>query len=219
MTIRNEEMNTNTVSGGAYDSPRIDLNEIGSKNMSSIRFTVNGFWSYDPITVYVTREYKRDGSNILFYWKPSISWSSGGRDNKTLPSDIEATHNFAVALQAAASVAAFIEGKSDELEEIYQVHRAEEERLEKEKAAEAQAKIDADPEMGEELANEVFSFLNKTASATSFTAYTRGTRKAKEYTITRTGTGRISIKYANQHVSRVDFINEIKLFSKEHAIR
>lgn len=220
MTVRNEELNTNTVTGCAFDRLPFDLNDIGRRDMTSIKYTVNGFWSYDPITVFVTREFKRQDSEVTFYWKAEVSWSTGGRDTSTVPSSVDAAVNFANAIKDAASIAKYIEGESDILEAIYQAKRAEDKRLEKEQAGREQAAFDADPELGEDGARSVLDAIEKTpCSVVSFR--TRGERKTKEFTVEKTPSGRITIRdtWSGFRIAKAEFINKAKSFSTEYYVR
>lgn len=220
MTVRNEALNTNTTNGSAVDHDVIDINEIGRLNKTVIRYTVNGFWSHDPISIYVTREFKRQDADVVFYWKATVSWSCGGRDKTTLPSDIDATVNFANALKLAASAAMYIEGESDKLEASYQAKRAEEKVLEKEQAEREKAAFDADPAMGEEVAKRVVKVM-KEMQYTVVSFRTRGKRDTKEFKIERTPAGRLTIRdsWTNYRISKEEFIEKIKDYSNEYYIR
>lgn len=150
---------------------------IAHSNTGYIRvsFKVHGYWSRDSISVYGNRKFY-DGNT----WEFSISHASGGRDTKEVESDADAVMNFAAALREAARVVRALELHVPELEAAYQ-RGIEELRVEEErKQAERAAKIEADPAIGHELAQQITAdMVAKVKSRgwgyTTFSAPARGT--------------------------------------------
>jgi len=129
-----------------------DLEQIGRNAHGRITCKIQGYWSSDPITLYIDRH----GYGSSQGWRVNLSHSSGGRDPKEVESDMEAAINFADAMRELAIIGRdLILTYGDTLESFFQqereVRRAQDEA---EKAALA-AKIEADPAMGESEAQQV----------------------------------------------------------------
>jgi hypothetical protein len=128
-----------------------DLEAIGRAGHGRISCKIQGYWSMDPITLYVDRSWGSDQR-----WTVKLSHSSGGRDPKEVASDMEAALNFSDAMRDLALIGRdllFIYGES--LESFYQQRMAEYlAEQEAEKVALA-AKIEADPAMGELEARQI----------------------------------------------------------------
>lgn len=127
-----------------YEISKYDLNEIGRNGYGSISIKVEGYWSSDPITLYVRRDHY--GTNG---WGINLSHSSGGRDTKVVECDLEAEVNFANALIGAVSAGQFIQSKFEELEIIYQEERRLEREAEEIRKAEQAKKAEADVPCGD----------------------------------------------------------------------
>ena len=131
-----------------------DLEEIGRNGYGRISCKIQGYWSHDPITLYIDRRgYGSDQG-----WKVTLSHSSGGRDPKEVESDMEAAINFAEAMRDLAIIGRdLIFTYGDTLEFAYQVGVADRKRQqEAEKAAEV-ARVEADPAMGPEAAAAIIN--------------------------------------------------------------
>jgi hypothetical protein len=125
----------------------------------SMAVQVHGYWSRDPITLWIRRGGMFTVGAEVAEWTADISHSSGGRDTKVVASDVEASINFGCALIAVAGLAQQILARSAELEEAHQAYRA---RLTAEhaaaKAAQAAA-FEADAAMGTTQARTVLGSL------------------------------------------------------------
>ena len=131
-----------------------DLEEIGRNGYGRISCKIQGYWSSDPITLYIDRRgYGSDQG-----WKVTLTHSSGGRDSKEVASDMEAAINFAEAMRDLAIIGRdLIFTYGDTLEFAYQVGVADRKRqMEAMKAAEA-ARVEADPAMGMEAAAAIIN--------------------------------------------------------------
>jgi len=121
-----------------------------------VRVRVNGYWSQDPISIYVRRQFNFK-AETKYSWTAEVSHSTGGRDTNELEDDLEATRNFANALMRSAEVAAMLLAQASTFEAAYQANAlALREASEKQHAAK-QAKIEADTALGEEEAKNVLT--------------------------------------------------------------
>lgn len=211
MTVRNAELNTNTVSGLPFEYDKEKLENIGSNGgATSINFTVNGFWSYETVYVFVERAYRRkENREVEFYWNARISWGSGGRDTKTVPSDIEAARNFALAVQAAADVAAYVESNTEKFEENYRIYTQKLLEEETERERQRQEKIDNDTKVGLVAAKQL---VEEIMSADKYGFYVsarvRGTNQIVPFRVERTSEKRYSF-YLHQRVTREEWIQSL----------
>ena len=153
-----------------------DLDEsIGSS--LSIGVKVKGFWSNDSINLFINRRMFADTSSQTGFssaYKISMSHSSGGRDSKEVPDDVEAEQYFGEALIGVAKfVREEIQPRLAIWERLFQEERAAE-RAEIEAARkEQQAKIDADPAVGEQQA-KVYAHMLRGAVINEVVLYDRG---------------------------------------------
>lgn len=133
----------------------INLRELARSGGGYIPVAVWGYWSHDPITIRVSHEFNwQRGADVeeCYSWKVTLSHSSGGRDEKAVPDDLEAEANFGAALVYAAAVARSLRGREAEFEAWYAEARAERRAAEAAAEAAKQARIDADPALGEAAA-------------------------------------------------------------------
>lgn len=144
-----------------------DMTEIGRSGRGAIRVQVRGCWSYDPITLYVEREFNwsRHQSGEPPVWKCTMSRSSGGRDNDAVKDDLEAETNFGMALIAAAAEGRAILKHAAFLEARYQERMAELKAASEAEEAAKQARIDADQSLGEEKAGWIVDEMIKRSKA------------------------------------------------------
>jgi len=149
-----------------------DINEIGSSGYGRITAKIQGYWSSDPITLYVQRNnYGSDEG-----WKTSLSHSSGGRDSKEVVSDMEAARNFASAMIALADIGeTLIAEHGVALEAAYEAERARRLAVEEAEKAAKVAAIEADPAIGLAVAAGIVAEM--AASAANTYAVTRVFRK------------------------------------------
>ena len=132
-----------------------DLEQIGKNGSGRIGCKINGFWSHDPITLYVDRL-----RGIAPTWKVTISHSSGGRDTDEVANDLEAAINFADAMRDLAIIGRdLVYTYGDTLESCYQIGLAERKAESDFEKAVQEAKVKADPAMGEEEATRIVRLM------------------------------------------------------------
>ena len=133
-----------------------DLEEIGRNAHGRITCKIQGYWSSDPITLYIDRH----GYGASQGWKVTMSHSSGGRDTKEVTCDMQAAMNFADAMRELAIIGRdLILTYGDTLESFNQQERtARIAQDEAEKAALA-AKVEADPAMGVVAATDIVGVM------------------------------------------------------------
>lgn len=100
-----------------FEITKFNLEEISNRYIyGSAR--VKGYWSRDPITMYLQRTENAAGE---VKWEATISHSTGGRDPKVVESDMEAARNFGAALVAVADYCdEFLATEVDTIEAAYQ---------------------------------------------------------------------------------------------------
>jgi hypothetical protein len=148
-------------------SSEFDIAACGRNGGASISVSVHGYWSTDVIKLYVNRRIAWRGEEVSS-WEVELSHSSGGRltetDEKNYPEpyykgikdSLEAEENFGRALIVAAAFGREIAKYTTQLEEHYQLRRAElHAEREAEKAAHA-ARVEADLPLGVAAAHELF---------------------------------------------------------------
>jgi hypothetical protein len=148
-----------------------DLEQIGRAGHGTINCKIQGYWSSNPITLYVDRGFYGPDRG----WKVTLSHSSGGRDPKEVESDMEAAINFADAMRELAIIGRdLIFTYGDTLESFFQaeceVRRAQDEA---EKVALA-AKVEADPAMGDLAASDIVARMAAGRLPSSMSFYKRG---------------------------------------------
>lgn len=82
-----------------------DPAEIGRTGQGRITCAIHGYWSSDPISLYIRRDWRwapDEGSTHA--WIAELSHSSGGRDKDEEWSDTRAERNFGAALIAMADL-------------------------------------------------------------------------------------------------------------------
>lgn len=156
----------------AYTIQPYDINKIGRSGYGRITAKIQGFWSSDPITLYVERRTYGDDEG----WRVTLSHSSGGREHKEVVSDMEAGRNFAGAMVALADIGETLIAEHGQAMEVAYQAKREEERLayEAKKAAEAAA-VEADPAIGLAIATGIVAEMATAAAGTY--AVTRVFRK------------------------------------------
>lgn len=129
----------------SYTINPYSIEEIGRAGYGRITCKIHGFWSSDPITLYIDRRnYGNDKG-----WHLKMSHSSGGREPNEVACDMQASINFAAAMTQIANIGkSLLSLHGEALEKFYEDERA---RLKAEFEAEnaaLQAKVDADPAIG-----------------------------------------------------------------------
>ena len=132
-----------------------DLEDIGRNGYGSINCKIKGYWSSNPITLYINRE---GWSSKTPQWNVTMSHSSGGREPKEVASDMEAAINFADAMRELAIIGRdLLLTYGDTLESFYQ-QQCEVYRIQREAERDAlAAKVEADPAMGPEAAAAIIN--------------------------------------------------------------
>ena len=153
-----------------------NLDESIGSNLS-IGVKVKGFWSNDSINLYINRRILEDTSSQIGFssaYNISFSHSSGGRDKNEVPDDVDAEQYFGEALIGVAKfVREEIQPRLAMWERLFQEERAAE-RAEIEAAKkEQQAKIDADPAVGEQQA-KVYAHMLRGAVISEIVLFERG---------------------------------------------
>lgn len=121
-----------------------ELEAIARDGHGRINVKVQGYWSMDPITLYIDRDWIRtEGA-----WRLNLSHSSGGRDPKEVADDLVAECNFARAMIAMAEEGMKIRECFEQMEAWYQDEKVIRKAQADAEAAAKQAIIDADPVIG-----------------------------------------------------------------------
>lgn len=97
-----------------FTHTELDMNAIAN-GYASIAYTVEGYWSQDPIRIYVNRKYSFKDND--YKWTIELNHSSGGYDDYD---NIQRALNFADAMQHAAYNMGIFEAMIPEFEEAYQ---------------------------------------------------------------------------------------------------
>jgi hypothetical protein len=130
----------------AYQIGEYDLMRIGANGSGSINCSVEGYWSRDPLTLYINRGWTHSRDEGV--WSVTLSHSSGGRDTKVLEDDMQAACNFAEGMTALANLGREIREMHVQLEAFYQAQR-EIDRQEREAEKKAQEeRVAADTPLG-----------------------------------------------------------------------
>lgn len=153
-----------------------DLDEsIGSGFSFGVK--VKGFWSSDSINVYINRSILADENSVIGFssaYKISVSHSSGGRASKEVADDVEAEQYFGEALIGVTKfIREEIQPRFALWERLFQEERAAERLAVETAKKEQQAKIDADPAVGEQQA-KVYAHMLRGAVINEVVLYDRG---------------------------------------------
>jgi hypothetical protein len=184
--------------------PEYDIAELGRNGHGRLCPSIHGYWSSEPITLYIDRatRYDKEWSELLPNWKAKISHSSGGRDYDEEPCDLRAATNYAAAMTELAAIGDDIIARlQPELETAFQAQRAV---YEAEALAEAQAKqdkIDQDTPYGIDrataLVNDVTTNLGQFAHR-NIEVLDRGQEGHRLLTAMRKGSKHITWWYRDQ---------------------
>jgi hypothetical protein len=180
----------------------------------NIRFPVRvfGYWSHDPITVYINRKssWYTDGDvekREPAVWKAEVSHSSGGRDTDKLESDTQAARNFGQAIIHAADLAEEFLSRTEEFEELFQAERAASRaRYEAERAAE-KAAVEADSALG----------VDKAKALMALAVVNAGPRKAGIVNSYERGSDALNARVSCIKTSRVTWYMSSTMVSAEKA--
>lgn len=140
----------------SYTIKPFSVDQIGAHGGGSISCKILGFWSSDPITLYIDRRgyFPSDAGKPLWYIK--LSHSSGGREPKEVECDMDAAINFADAMRAMAKLGKeILELYGTALEAAYQKRAAEDKAKFEAERAELNAKFEADTPIGIRAAGKI----------------------------------------------------------------
>jgi len=184
------------------------IEEAAKSGFVSFRVKVRGFWSRESITGYIRRD-RSTGE-----WVPTVSSSSGGRDEKEVPSDLAAYAYFAQALQGLIT---YLEDLGIDFEHIYQTEV-------KARKDEEIRRLEADPAFTEEQANALLNTLVqalKNGSETYALVFARGSNQIGSVTKIRAyakgkGVAYISESFIGKPLktSKKEMITYLTTFSK-----
>lgn len=204
---------TNTTTAPfSYDAANLE-EQVAYGRGVHVRFNVHGYWS-DVVNVRVQRQHDWRASfeerEEVAEWTADVSHSSGGRDPKQIASEIEAERNFGAAVLAACDLAEALLARRDELEAAYQARRAADDAAAAAARAEREAKIAADPAIGDEAAGAYVDALiantrvPNTATRRQLTARTRGDDERNREVIIakRDWDGRVRLSRRDSPISR-----------------
>lgn len=139
-----------------YRLTPFSIEEIGRHGSGRVSMQIHGYWSSDPISLYIDRRFSLKDE---WQWTVALSHSSGGRDTDQQHSDIVAGRCLAAALEALCDMADTIENQFEQLEVFYQQRQADDAAERAAKEAAKQKLIEADAPLGENGAKAVLSFL------------------------------------------------------------
>jgi hypothetical protein len=190
-----------------YCAP-LNVEAIGRGFSSSLQISAYGYWSRDPITVYIRRGYRKDKETGSYLWEFSISHSSGGRDTKQVECDEQAVRYFAQGLLLAAQLVDTLKGQLDELNRFADDEMEKHKRAAEEAARAQQAKFDADTPLGDRLAKALVltaeAAVLTTGKACRILAANRGSDAVYDIPVLRDSrTGRITFDFRTTGMRKV----------------
>lgn len=181
----------------------------------------HGFWSSNCLTLYVERKIDWDNYKDVaeqpaeWVFTMSLSHSSGGRDTKEVADDLQAENNFALAMLGLVEFANNIRamGHIEVWEAEFQAERAARKAAEAAKKAEADARFDADPALGEARAKALVALAIAQVKANPLDLYgvnrlivtivalQRGRDKGANITVSASRTNTIQVRINNTGAS------------------
>ncbi len=181
---------------------------------------IKGFWSSESINVYINRslfigEKSADGFSSAY--KISVGHSSGGRDSKEVADDVEAEQYFGEALIGVAKfIREEIQPRIPAWERMYQEERVVKRLAIEAEKKEQQAKIDADPEVGEQQA-KVYAHMIRGAVINEVILFERG--YANSQTISRVIRPSGQVHFINHLGARFTFNELVAAISRSSKSR
>lgn len=180
---------------------------------------IKGFWSSESITVYINRSLftdEKSANGFSSAYKISVSHSSGGRDSKEVADDIEAEHYFGEALIGVAKfIREEIQPRIPAWERMYQAERVAERLAIEAAKKEQQAKIDADPEVGEQA--KVYAHMLRGGVISDIVLFERG--YANSQTISRVIRPSGQVHFINHLGARFTFNELVAVISRSSKSR
>ncbi len=158
----------------SFDTTDETIDSMARQGYICVPFRVFGYWSHDPITLYVQRKwFGKEGT-----WEAALSHSSGGRDTDQVENDLDAATNFGVAMIIAAGEGKRLAVNVTRYEKLYAEQLAIEREAEAAKQRDVEAQIASDGILGEVLAKRLMTSIKNNAGwmyAPRFvTTYKRG---------------------------------------------
>ena len=196
-----------------YTIAAYNLEEMGARGRGHVAVKVQGYWSQDPITIYVRRESPNWRNESMYEWQVDISHSSCGRDKDVVASDIDAATNFGMALIAAGAEARVILAQHETIERAYQAQREVNRQERAVVEAQRQERIAADEVLGEDVAGTMIGMAIATAQTTrddvTINAFDRGADTLQRLTVRRTRSGMMTLMWGVSRVSRQEAITKL----------
>jgi hypothetical protein len=202
------------IDGGAqFQITPFDFARVVEHGNARATVRVRGYWSADPITVFLDRHQHYAGGGVLgeAEWTVTTSHSSGGRDSSEVQSDIEASINFGSALVAAALYGrAVIEKDAAALEAQYQLRLAERRAAHEAEVAAKQAEIDADRALGDRGAKALLDLAVATTKhsgvMTVLQIFSRGQKDSRMATVSLSRGGITQLNDYGSAQTRANFL-------------
>lgn len=225
---------TGDESQAAYTFNEWDVASIGAYGSGCITCKVHGYWSRDPMTLYVNRERTNWGAArneaneaANYEWRFTMSHSSGGRDTTVVANDLIAEANFGRAMIALADVGYRLQQPDQiaALEAAYQIELKAREERQAALDAELTARIAADPAVGEHRAKALVDAASSMACLydrpATIAMLERGAADDAEpivgLTVRNTPSGRVSLR--NQHGHALSRKDAIAMLASKSAAR
>ena len=182
-----------------------DLQEIGQAGHGRVTVKIKGYWSHDPITLYINRHFGTKAKP----WTLTLSHSSGGRDPKEVENDMDAAINFAAAMTAVAQIGKEItEFHIGAMEEAYQIKVAEYRAASEAARTERAARIDADQPYGISRARGIIESMYNGHLDPELHAFVRGSD---------TDLVHLTVANSRDGTKKLFYVHGVRT-SKEHAI-
>jgi hypothetical protein len=180
----------------------LDLLEVGTNGSGTVYIKPHGYWSRDPITLYIRREFNwKPAGDQAGKWKIEVSHSSGGRANSLtkkdgtpdpegVVDDLEAEDNFGAAIRAACQYGRQIREHFPVMEEAYQIQRQLDDAKYEADCAAKLATVEADLPLGLPAAKKLVAIaranLQKWHDEAIILAYARGAEASQQLVAKKT---------------------------------
>lgn len=194
------------------------VEHIGKNGRGRITVKVVGYWSADPITVYIDREFIYNSNP---QWKMTLSHSSGGRDTK-VTDDMTAGTNFANAMLALIDFSRnFFNENLEQFEQHYQQNLEVERKRREEEAQKKQEKLSLDTLIGEKGATELLTKMvekfNGVTTSTYYAVVRANIRVRGDNTVhcvTFRNRDKATFKLNNVRHSKADMVKQIANYAE-----
>jgi len=181
----------------SFDRQALEQSIAAGESNIMVRFNVRGFWS-DVIDVRVRREFRwnRETLSGAPDWAIDVSHSSGGMEGDI--DSVEAHVNFGAAVLAAVDLARELKARLPEIVGHVLAAEARAAAAEQQAQAERQAKIDADPALGQDRAEALVDLLRASLRAgrpCQLVARQRGSDESKTYSAAMPGRSGTAVRF------------------------